>query len=714
MQPIEELEEDLSDYTSSRDKKLVSWVMDKIRPWADHRDSEHKDRWEEYNRLWRGIWSSEDKTRNSERSKLISPATAQAIEVACAEIEEAVFGKGRWFDVKDDHADENPQDVEMFRNLMLEDLNEAGVPNAMSEIFLNGCIYGTGIGKIVIEEEEVKSFTGEDSGYPNETKVVVKLIPVQLDEFVIDPAARSIEESLGVGHEMMLPRHIVTQKQESGVYNDVSIGSYTDDMNLVSDQSVYGESVGKSSSASDEVKITEWHGLVPLSLIDPSLDEDEEFEDLGITDEQIEDSNLVEAIVTIVNDSTLLRVTQSPYTMKDRCFIAYQHDTIPNQFWGRGITEKGYNSQKALDAEIRGRMDAMALAIHPMMAMDATRIPRGSDLSVRAGRTILTNGDPRTVLMPLNFGQVGSNTFQQSGDLERMIQMATGAMDSAAPMSSNAALSTASGMSMMMSGAIKRSKRTMANIERNFIKPLIEKAAWRYMQFSPERYPSKDYKFIPMGSLGIMAREIETQQLTSLLQTVEQGSTAFWMLLGNIYENSSISNRDEMIAYARDNMQKSMNPSPNPEIEMKQQETQYKMQLDKAKLQIEGSRAQTEAKRVEIEAAKAPASIKKTEQEGVYSLERAKSEQIESNLAIREQDMKEKEVDLKERQMLIDSEIDRLKLEQDERQAIQVSNQPVIEPVKQEAPVININGSSKKKITVTRTKNGLEGISEEI
>ena len=31
---------------------------------------------------------------------------------------------------------------------------------------------------------------------------------------------------------------------------------------------------------------------------------------------------------------------------------------------------------KALDAEMRARIDALALTTHPMMAVDATRIPR--------------------------------------------------------------------------------------------------------------------------------------------------------------------------------------------------------------------------------------------------------------------------------------------------------------------------------------------------
>jgi len=106
--------------------------------------------WDEYYRLWRGIWSAQDKTRQTERSRLIAPALQQAIESSVAELEEATFGRGKWFDIKDDMLDEDPSDVEYIRNLLQEDLEKTGVKDAICEVFLNGAIYGTGIGKIVV------------------------------------------------------------------------------------------------------------------------------------------------------------------------------------------------------------------------------------------------------------------------------------------------------------------------------------------------------------------------------------------------------------------------------------------------------------------------------------------------------------------------------------------------------------------------------------
>ena len=86
--------------------KVEEWVMDKAERWRDHYNTNYKDKFDEYYRLWRGVWAAEDKTRDSERSRLISPALQQAVESAVAEVEEATFGRGKWFDIQDDRNDQ--------------------------------------------------------------------------------------------------------------------------------------------------------------------------------------------------------------------------------------------------------------------------------------------------------------------------------------------------------------------------------------------------------------------------------------------------------------------------------------------------------------------------------------------------------------------------------------------------------------------------------
>src|SRR5262249_20770522 len=155
-----------------------------------------------------------------------------------------------------------------------------------------------------------------------------------------------------------------------------------------------------------------------------------------------------------------------------------------------------------------------------------------------------------------------------------MVQMGTGAMDSASPLESNRRNETASGMSMIQGGFIKRSKRAMRNVETKFLDKIIQKMLWRYMQYDPERYPI-DFKFQVNSTMGIMAREFEQGVLTQVLSVVPPESPLQTILIKGIIENSATSNKSELMQ-AVDQMMK-----PNPQAQQMQQMIQQ-LQLQKA------------------------------------------------------------------------------------------------------------------------------------
>jgi murein L,D-transpeptidase YcbB/YkuD len=140
---------------------------------------------------------------------------------------------------------------------------------------------------------------------------------------------------------------------------------------------------------------------------------------------------------------------------------------------------------------------------------------------------------------------------------------------------------------MALSSAIKRSKRTLANIERNIVKPFLYKAVWRFMQFDEENFPVRDINFVTHTSLGITARELEQQQLIQLLQTVPPESPAFMVMLKAIYDNSSLSNKEELVTVIEQMMQ----PDPQAQ-ELQQLQTQLAIQKEQAEIEERQSRTQ--------------------------------------------------------------------------------------------------------------------------
>ena len=186
--------------------------------------------------------------------------------------------------------------------------------------------------------------------------------------------------------------------------------------------------------------------------------------------------------------------------------------------------------------------------------------------------------------------------------------MATGAIDAAGIPGTINGDAAAGAVSMSMGAIIKRHKRTLINFQESFLIPMIEKTAWRYMQFDPEHYPVSDYKFVPSSSLGVIAREYEVTQLVQLLQTLGQDSPMYPMLVSAVIDNMGLSNREELMAQMQQASQ------PNPEAQKAQQaQLEMQMQMAQAQLQLvqaQSMEAQARAQKYAVEAQLEPEVVK--------------------------------------------------------------------------------------------------------
>jgi hypothetical protein len=602
------------------DQGLTEWVETLTTEWREHYESNYEAKQDEYYRLWRGIWAEDDKTRQSERSRIIAPALQQAVESAVAEIETASFSQSFFFDIDDAKktpppppqgqppqmmppeamqgmggGQQGPQNQPTMeeslavRDQLHKDLERANYRAAIGEILINAAVYGTGIGEISIEDsKEYVPSTQPLDGMPVEASLVeygvetknrplVKLTPIQPKNFLIDPNATCVSSAMGVCIEEFVGIHTIEQLQESGVYRDIDITVDASDPDIDADSELTNQPVRK-------VRVKRYYGLVPTDLL----------KEEGVDSEDLEDGKYTEAVVVVANGE-ILKAQANPYMCQDRPIAAFPWDIVPSRFWGRGICEKGYMSQKALDAEMRARIDALALTTHPMMAVDATRIPRGDKFEVRPGKMILTNGAPQESIMPFKFGQVDQISFSQAQNLQMMVQQATGSQDAAEMAKGPSSDTTAAGISMSMGAVMKRQRRTLVNFQESFFKPLIKKTAWRYMQFDPEKYPSKDYHFSVISSLGVIAREYEVQQLAQILQVVPPQSPIHGAMVKAIIEHMNVTSKEKLLEVVDQASQ------PNPQAEqMQQQQMQAQMQLQQAQTAV----LMAQAKEAEARAAK--------------------------------------------------------------------------------------------------------------
>jgi hypothetical protein len=186
----------------------------------------------------------------------------------------------------------------------------------------------------------------------------------------------------------------------------------------------------------------------------------------------------------------------------------------------------------------------------------------------------------------------------------------------------------------------------LSNFQEDFLIPFINKAAWRYMQFDPERYPSADVKFIPTATLGILAREFEQQQFIALLQTLGPDTPVLPLILKGILGNSSLSNRMELIA-ALDQMSQ-----PNPQAQeaqmMQQQMAMQAAQSDMAVKQAQAQKYQAEAQQTMVETQLLPEKMRiDVVQAAATNLDNG--DDFEKRLKLADLMLREKDIDSNER-----------------------------------------------------------------
>jgi hypothetical protein len=646
--------------------KLVAWIKDYTDDWRRHRDDNYLEDWKEYERMWRGVWAAEDTTRSSERSRITSPATQQAIENHTAEIEEAVFGQGdHLFEIQDDMQDNDPRDVEYVQNYIKQNNKKQKARKYIGDSILLASIYGTGITEIVTKKvtqfvPATQPMPGVDAmaiGVEEKEVVVVSYKPINPQNFLIDPTASSIEEAMGIAIEEFVSAHIVAQKVKEGVYKDTDI---EDDS--PPDEKIEPTFVDENFYNDDKIRIIRYYGLVPRVLLES--DGEEEVANILGEEEEVSDlmeeyGDLVEAVVVIGNDK-LLKAEKNPFMMQDRPVVAYQDDSIPNRFWGRGIAEKAYNMQKAIDAQLRSHLDSLALTAVPMMAMDATRLPRGSKFEVRPGKTILTNGNPAEIMMPFKFGSTDMGNIEIANKFEGMLLQATGTLDSAGMQTQPAG---AGEMSIVLSSIIKKNKRTLVNFQDQYLIPLIEKTAYRFMQFDPENFPVKDYNFVVSSSLGMLAREVEQLQMINLMKTLGPDSPIMPVLMQGVINNSSLPNKTALLE------QLAQASQPNPEAQQMQQQAQQMqmglLQAQIADLSSKAQKQQAEAQQVMVETQLAPEEAK-TKRVAALSTNLDSGDkddkEFERRAKIADLMLKEKSISLKEQDLAQNAEIVKLQM----------------------------------------------------
>jgi hypothetical protein len=205
------------------------------------------------------------------------------------------------------------------------------------------------------------------------------------------------------------------------------------------------------------------------------------------------------------------------------------------------------------------------------------------------------------------------------------------------------------------------------NFQEDFLIPFINKAAFRFMQFDPERYPSVDMNFVPTATLGIIAREHEQQQFIGLLQTLGPDTPVLPLILKGILSNSSLTNRYELIAALEQ-----MSQADPQAQQMEQMKTQLALQDAQSQIAVNTNQAEqnrAEANKLNTEAQLMPKELQaKALAAATKNLpQKSDANQVEFDKRVKIAELMLKEADIKNKSKIVELQMQdkSSKMEQD-------------------------------------------------
>ena len=229
-----------------------------------------------------------------------------------------------------------------------------------------------------------------------------------------------------------------------------------------------------------------------------------------------------------------------------------------------------------------------------------------------------------------------------------MVQQSTGALDGAEFAQGMGSNNKTGATSMAMGGIIKRQKRTLINFQDGFWLPFVTKAAWRYMQFDPDNYPVKDYKFVAESTLGIMGREYQVSQLVQLLQTTSDQSPMYSGIVTAIVDNMNLDNGEELKA----ELLKAAEPTEEQQQQAQQQAELQRRQGEAQIAVLEGQAAESNARanKYAVEADLEPRKVEIERIDAVADVRDGVTERdFQRRLKIAETQLKERDLNIKEK-----------------------------------------------------------------
>ena len=366
---------------------------------------------------------------------------------------------------------------------------------------------------------------------------VPRMEAVSCWDFYPDPSATSIDDA-----EYVIQRHRMNREQLRDLINRPHFDEEAIS-NVLSDGPNYQERYFEASLhaneddptySSNRYEVYEYWGSLDSTLA----------ENFGMDMEEI--SNDLDSIQVNVwmCAGEILRFVVNPFIPARIPFHSFPYELNPYQLFGVGVAENMEDSQMLMNGHMRMAIDNLALAGHLVFDIDETQLVPGQSYDVFAGKLFRReSGVTGTAVNAIKFPSTAAENIQMYDKARQLSDEQTGIPSIVHGQTGVTGTGrTAAGLSMLMSSAGLSVKTVIKNIDDFLLKPMGEAFFQWNMQFNDDT-PEKigDLEIKPKGTSAVIQKEVRTQRLTALLQTVSNPMLAPFIKIPNLIRELAIS-----------------------------------------------------------------------------------------------------------------------------------------------------------------------------
>lgn len=427
------------------------------------------------------------------------------------------------------------QAAEFMNKLILDQIQATDGVSQVKDALFEAVLLGTGVIKgVFTSTKQLNKWVKNEDGtrdYTPESVKVPKIEYVSLWDMFIDPDATRMNDASWV-----IQRHKMSKEQlrqlasqpffDKDVIKEILKGNpnYIDeDYEL----EIRSENSNINASTRTRYEVLEYWGVVNEELL----------EELGLEIEETEELHDEVPVNVWICDGKVLRVILNPFIPSRIPYQVFCYEKNPYSIYGVGVAENMEDSQAIMNGHARMAIDNLAMAGSLVFDIDESALAPGQQFEVYPGKVFRRqSGMGGQAIYGVKFPNTAVENMQMFDRFRQLADESTGIPSySHGQTGINSTTRTASGMSMLMGAASLNIKTIIKGIDEDLLKPLGEAFYnWNYAFYEGNLPIRGDLEVKATGTMALMQKEVKSQRLAQLLQTVANPMLAPFAKVENI------------------------------------------------------------------------------------------------------------------------------------------------------------------------------------